>query len=650
MADNSSKRNIRNPGSTLFKKLTRIFSGPIVNYKSQRITKGRSRTLGKYNFNSLSGQEFKKVDGYNPFAEIQSGQLAAAARAERYLDFDQMEYYPELASALDMYSDEITTSSDLQKLLKIKCPNDEIKSVLESMFYKALNIESNMYYWARNLCKYGDLFLYLDVDEKIGLQNVISLPPVEIERMEGEDPTNPNYIQFQWNAAGLTFESWQVAHMRLLGNDKFQPYGTSVLDPARRIWRQLVLLEDAMMAYRIVRSPERRVFYIDVGNIEAQDVEQYIEKVKTNLRRNQVVDPRTGRIDLRYNPLSIEEDYFIPVRGDKSSRIETLPGGSYTGDIDDVQYLRDKLFSAIKIPKAYLAQTETAEDKASLSQKDIRFSRTIQRLQRCLVSELYKMAVVHLYTLGYTSERDLASFTLHLNNPSRISELQELEYLRQKFDIANGVTEGIFSKRWVSKNIFDLSDDEIIRNKYELFHDYKFASSLETIASELADQPGGGFGDELGELGAEETALPGAEEMPEEGPLLAKPGEDPAAPEGGPGTPPEAAPGNRGGKSKYKRYTPEPYGKQDMAGNRRKFRQIPTGGTQRDFPGYYGIVNQAFDETTNEDKKDEQLILETRKLIKNIKIGNNESVNKKMARLKKQKRINMLEDIEHVET
>ena len=200
-------------------------------------------------------------------------------------------------------------------MMKIDCPNEEIKEVLDTLYSNILNVEFNMFGWCRTLCKYGDFFLYLDIDEEKGIVNTIGLPSNEIERLEGEDPTNPNYVQFQWNQGGLTFENWQLAHFRVLGNDKYAPYGTSILEPARRIWRQLTLLEDAMMSYRIVRSPERRVFYIDVGNIPPNEVEQFVEKVQTSMKRRQVVDPNTGRVDLRYNPMSIDEDYYVPVRG-----------------------------------------------------------------------------------------------------------------------------------------------------------------------------------------------------------------------------------------------------------------------------------------------------------------------------------------------
>ena len=240
-----------------------------------------------------------------------------------------------------------------------------------------------------------------------------------------------------------------------------------------------------MMAYRIVRSPERRVFKIDVGNLPPEEIEQYMQKVMTQMKRNQVVDSDSGRVDLRYNPLSVDEDYFIPVRQGSSSSIETLAGGQYTGDIDDVKYLRDKLFSALKIPASYLSRAEGAEeDKATLAQKDIRFARTIQRLQRVVISELEKIGIIHLFTLGYRGD-DLISFKVSLNNPSKIAELQELEHWKTKFDVANQAVEGFFSKRWVAKHLFNISDEEFIRNQREMYFDRYQAAKLDGVAEQV---------------------------------------------------------------------------------------------------------------------------------------------------------------------
>jgi hypothetical protein len=505
-------RNDRNPNNnqnSLFKTLTRMFSGPITQRRTQSGRQLRRRHLDMYakRFKSASGQQFKKAE-YNPMNVMALNMIQNRNRSERYVDFDQMEFTPEIASSIDIYADEMTTHSALTPVLHIKCPNDEIKYVLHSLYYNIMNIEHNLFGWARTMCKYGDMFLYLDLDEEKGLQNCIGLPADQVERLEGEDPTNPNYVQFQWNAAGLTLENWQMAHFRILGNDKHAPYGTSVLEPARRIWRQLTLLEDAMMAYRITRSPERRVFKIDVGGIAPQDVEQYMQKVMTQMKRHQVVDPSSGRVDLRYNPLSIEEDYFIPIRGGQSStEITNLPGGQFTAQIEDVKYLRDKLFSALKVPQSYLSMGDGAtEDKTTLAQKDIRFARTIQRLQRVILAELEKIGIIHLYTLGYRGD-DLLNFKLSLNNPSKIAEMQELEHWKSKFDIAAAATEGFFSRRWISENLLGLSQDEYLRMQREMHTDRKFMAGLEA-AGQPPEEGGGGLGGGMDDdLGGDDLGL-----------------------------------------------------------------------------------------------------------------------------------------------
>ncbi len=579
-------KNPRNPQSELFKSLTRLFSGPIINYRSQTGRKIRRQHLDKYSsrFRSASGQQFKRST-YNPLDVVAVNAIANQRRSERYIDFDQMEYMPEIASSLDIYADEMTTHSSLQPMLKIHCTNEEIKAVLDVLFHNIMNINYNLFGWCRTMSKYGDFFLYLDIDEKYGVKSTIALPSQEVERLEGLDATNPNYIQYQWNNAGMTFENWQISHFRILGNDKYAPYGTSILEPARRIWRQLTLMEDAMMAYRVIRSPERRVFKIDVGAIPPQDVEQYMQKIVTQMKRHQVIDPDTGRVDLRYNPLSIEEDYFIPVRANSSSDITTLPGGSNTTEIDDIKYLRDKLFSALKVPQSYLSRGEGAdEDKTTLAQKDIRFARTIQRLQRVVVSELEKIGIIHLYTLGFRGD-DLLSFKLALNNPSKIAELQELEHWRSKFDTAAAANEGYFSRRWVADKLFNMSEEEFLRNQRELFYDRKQDSALQAIAEAGAL---GGAGDAAGGLGGDlGGGLPGLEgaEGAEGDLAAAAEPETPAPPPegddsmlltspGGADTPP---PGHRDSPTIYK--SPDGHGTSKY--HRKKVDQRPLGALRR---------------------------------------------------------------------
>jgi len=577
------QRNPRDSESTLFKALTRLFSGPIINYRSQSGRRIRRQHLDKFSsrFKTASGQQFKKTL-YNPLDSLASNAIANQRRSERYVDFDQMEYMPEIASSLDIYADEMTTFSELRPMLNIKCPNEELRAVLHVLYQNVLNLQSNLFGWARTMCKYGDFVLYLEIDEKYGVQSVIALPPQEVERLEGQDSTNPNYVQYQWNSAGLTFENWQIAHFRILGNDKYMPYGTSVLEPARRIWRQLTLMEDAMMAYRVVRSSERRVFKIDVGAIPPQDVEQYMQKIVTQLKRHQVVDPDTGRVDLRYNPMSIEEDYFIPVRAGSVTDIQNLAGGQNITAIDDVKYLRDKLFSALKVPQAYLSMgEEAAEDKTTLAQKDIRFARTIQRLQRVIIAELTKVGIIHLYTLGFRGD-DLLAFELSLNNPSKIAELQELEYWKSKFDIAASATEGYFSRRWVTEHVFGMSHEEFIRNQREMYFDRKQDASLQQVAeAAAAAETGGPLGGDLGgDLGA---PMGGELGGPEEMPAGAAGMEEPAPEEGGGeesallATPPGSRPSPRHEENphrtkgdKGKRYYPKKAASNDHNVGRRK--------------------------------------------------------------------------------
>lgn len=441
--------------SNLFKKLTDLFrSGPVVKRKVKKF-KGNSTSKS-------SLEVFKKAH-----SDVYNSTLSAYGsydRMARYSDFSEMESTPEINSALDIYSEECVSPDVEGQVLHIYSENRMIKQMLEELFYDVLNIDFNLVMWVRNLCKYGDFFLFNDIHPEYGVINCFPIPIAEIEREEGFDPDDPAAARFRWVTQGnRVLENWQVSHFRLLGNDAFLPYGSSVLEGARRIWRQLILIEDAMLVYRVIRSPERRVFYIDVGNIPPENVADYLEQAQTSLKRNAVVDKNTGQVDLRYNPLSVDEDYFLPVRGgDTGTRIDTLAGGSNTTAIEDVEYIQKKLFAALKIPKAYLGYDEDIGAKATLAQEDIRFSRTIQRIQKTIISELNKIAMIHLYTHGY-SEEDLTNFELRLSNPSAIAQQQKLELIRTKFEISGSAPEGLLDREWIRKNILDLNDDEIAR-------------------------------------------------------------------------------------------------------------------------------------------------------------------------------------------
>jgi len=440
---------------SLFKKLTDLFrSGPVVRRKIKNLN-AKSNTRS-------SLEVFKKAH-----SDVYNSTLSAYGsydRMARYSDFSEMEATPEISSALDIYSEECVSPDVEGNVLHIYSENRMIKKILHELFYDTLNIDFNLAMWVRNLCKYGDFFLFNDIHPEFGVVNTFPIPISEMEREEGFDPEDPGAVRFRWVTQGnKMLENWQISHFRLLGNDAFLPYGSSVLEGARRVWRQLILIEDAMLVYRVIRSPERRVFYIDVGNIPPENIADYLEQAQTSLKRNAVIDKSTGQVDLRYNPLSVDEDYFLPVRGgDTGTRIDTLAGGSNTTAIEDVEYIQKKLFAALKIPKAYLGYDEDIGAKATLAQEDIRFSRTIQRIQKTIISELNKIAMIHLYIHGYTDEA-LLDFELKLSNPSSIAQQQKLELIRTKFEIAGQAPEGFVDKEWIRKHIIDLNDDEIAR-------------------------------------------------------------------------------------------------------------------------------------------------------------------------------------------
>ena len=510
--------------SNLFRRLTKLFrSGPVIKRKVKNFDSSK---------NSQSAFEVFRKNQSQAYSAAMSA-YGAYDRMARYSDFSEMEYTPEIAGALDIYAEETIAADEQGKVLHIYSENSQIRELLEEMFYDTLNIEFNLASWTRNIVKYGDMFLFNDVDPKYGIINAYPLPISEIEREEGFDPNDPMAVRFRWVTQGnQVLENWQVSHMRLLGNDAFLPYGSSILEPARRIWRQLILLEDAMMVFRIVRAPARRAFYIDVGNVPPEEIQNYMEQAQASLKKSSIVDRNSGRVDLRYNPLSIDEDYFIPVRGDSSgTKIEPIEGQSMSGETTtDVEYIQKKLFAALKVPKAYLGYEEGLGSKATLSQQDIRFARTIARIQRTVLAEMNKLAIIHLYCNGYSGE-DLLDFNLQLSTPSTISQLQKLELIKTRFETGvtvSGLSGGV-DRRWIQKNVLRLTDEEIEDIKRGLKEDKIAdleieATQLDTPAEEAATDSGdldggdddvfGGFGEEGGgeTPAAEPAAAAGDEE------------------------------------------------------------------------------------------------------------------------------------------
>ena len=360
---------------------------------------------------------------------------------------------------------------------------------MNNLFYDILNIEYNLWPWVRNLCKYGDFYLYLDVKEGLGITNVVPFSPYEMQREEGTDPENVYMTKFIYEGplGKGEFQNYEIAHFRLLGDTNFLPYGKSMLEGGRKLYKQLVLMEYAMLIHRIMRAPEKRVFKVDIGNIPPGEVDTYIKSMMDKMKKVPLVDERTGNYNLRFNMQNLLEDYYLPVRGSQSAtNIETLPGLQYQA-IEDVEYLKAKLFAALKIPKAFLGYDETTEGKATLAALDIRFARTIERIQRIVISELTKIAIVHLYSQGYENA-DLVNFELDLTSPSIVYEQEKIALMKERVDLAAQLVENKFlSMKYIYSNIFNLTDDQAEFEKNEVLEDIKHKFRQSQIESEGND-------------------------------------------------------------------------------------------------------------------------------------------------------------------
>jgi len=463
--------------------------------------------------------------------------MTKSLRLNLFKDYEAMDSDAIISSALDIYADESTMKSEYGDVLEINTDNENIKQILHNLFYDIINIEFNLWPWIRNMCKYGDFFLQLQIDEKYGITNVIPMSVYDVSRLEGLDPENPEYIKYlvesattehrykaETSSTRTELENYEVAHFRLLSDSNYLPYGKSQLEGARKIYKQLTLMEDAMLIHRIMRAPEKRIFKLDIGNIPPAEVDNYMQQVINKMKKAPVVDENTGDYNLKYNMQNITEDFFLPVRGgDSGTGIESLPGLTYEAT-EDIEYLKNKLLSALRIPKAFLGYDESIGSKATLAAEDVRFARTIERIQRITLSELTKIAIVHLYAQGYT-DADLVNFELDLTNPSTIYEQEKIELWNNKTSLAESMMrEGIVSTNWIYKNIFGFTDEEIKKEDENITFDYKQKfrrSQIENEGNDPAqsgeaagtpsDMAMGRTGHELDdEGGSEEGGQPGA--------------------------------------------------------------------------------------------------------------------------------------------
>jgi hypothetical protein len=418
------------------------------------------------------------------------------ARLQLFRDYDMMDNDSIIASVLDIYADESTVKDEFSRILSIKTDNTEVQEILQNLFYDILNVEFNLWPWIRNMAKYGDLFLYLDIHPEYGIVNAIPLSIYETTRVEGEDPENPFGVKFKiqndfLNLGKKEFDNYEIAHFRLLSDTNFLPYGKAMIEGGRRVWKQLQLMEDAMLIHRIMRAPDKRKFKIDIGNIPPNEVENYMQRIIDRMKKQPLVDPKTGDYNLRYNMMNIVEDFYMPVRGRESGTdIETMQGLQFNA-IEDIEYLRNKLLAAFKVPKSFLGYEEDVNGKATLAAQDVRFARTIERIQRIIVSELTKIAIIHLYVQGYRDEQ-LVNFELALTNPSTLYEQEKINIWREKFQLARDMTGGqaqILSQDWVYKHILEMSEEEVENERKSIMDDIK-RSQEQQAATQPPEQGG----------------------------------------------------------------------------------------------------------------------------------------------------------------
>ena len=484
----------------LFTRLGRLFQSNVIIRKAddnRLVVKDLdfSQTALKTNFIDRYNRMIQNTYS-NPYSTAQNRRNAYEIRKlDLFKDYEMMDQDPIIASALDIYSDESTVTNIEGEILKVKSENTKVQKILHNLFYDVINVEFNLWSWIRNMTKYGDFYLQLDIVDKYGVVNVKPISAYEITRLEDHDPANPQLIQFEIADDKKEIkENYEIAHFRVLSDTNFLPYGRSMLENGRKIFKQLILMEDAMLIHRIMRAPEKRIFKVDVGNIPPREVEQFMQRIINKMKKTPVIDQNTGEYNLKYNVESVTEDYFLPVRGgDSGTEIDTLPGLSNNDAIDDIEYLKNKLMASLRIPKAFLGYEEgLSGGKATLAAEDVRFSRTIERLQKIIVSELTKIGIVHLYSQGF-DDSDLIDFSLELQNPSMIHEQEKLELMTQQVEVAErAIDTKLFSREWLYDNVFDFSDEE----KKELFdgivEDTKQKFRLESIeneGSDPADQP-----------------------------------------------------------------------------------------------------------------------------------------------------------------
>ena len=508
--------------TTIFGRLKKLFTGQVIirNVGGKKIkvvdydeTQAVSTNLRDRFLRMTTSSTQYNYENYIAYQQI---------RQELFRDYDAMDNDPIIASVLDIYADECTTRNEYGKVLAINSSDEQVKEILENLFYDILNVDFNLWPWIRNLCKYGDFFLVLEIAPELGIVSVQPVSVYEMNRVEEYDKDHLQKVKFiqtpitvrSTYSAGqkVEYDNYEIAHFRHLADTNWLPYGKSILEGARRVWKQLTLMEDAMLIHRITRAPAKRKFKIDIGNIPPHEVENYMKRIIAQSKKQPYINENTGDYNLKFNIQNIMEDYYFPVRGsDSGTDVETLDGLEYTA-IDDINYLKNKFMAALKVPKAFLGYEENVSGKATLAAEDVRFARTIDRLQKIIISELYKIGMTHLYAQGITDER-LVNFELELTNPSTIAEQEKINLWSNKVNLARDMQDNkIVPVEWIYKNVFHFTDEESEEMRQMLVKDAKERfrlTQIETAGQDPkaeADQQKTDVNGELGKFTGEDSA------------------------------------------------------------------------------------------------------------------------------------------------
>ena len=496
-----------NAGGGLFSRLRRLFSTDViirnVGGDQLKVTDvDKIQAYGNVKTNALIDR-FTKLHRYGANMPYNPTMNYQTLRLQLYTDYEAMDTESIIASALDIIADEATLKNENGEVIHISSADENIQRILYNLFYDVLNIEFNLWLWIRNMCKYGDFYLHMEIAEKFGVYGVTPMSVYDMVREEGTDPQNPSYVCFKIDpmviASGginsrvsdregrIKFENYEIAHFRLLTDANYLPYGRSFIEPARKTYKQYILMKDAMLLHRVTRAPEKRVFYIDIGNLPPNEVDGYMERLKNKMKKTPFVDPQTGDYNLRYNQMNVMEDFYIPQRGGASNtKIDTIKGLEYNA-IDDVNFLRDEMLAALKVPKAFFGFEKDLQGKATLAAEDIRFARTVERIQRIVLSELYKMALVHLYVQGYDGAA-LNNFELNLTVPSVIYEQEKVALWKEKIALAKDVQDSkLMPSDWIYEKIFQFSEDEYNEYRDLVTEDMKRMFKLSQIENEGND-------------------------------------------------------------------------------------------------------------------------------------------------------------------